>query len=97
MERLFSTHAIRSSREALPLWSMTPLDDGGLPAHEKVVVPSEWESHPLLKNYWGRAVFEQAFEGGGNLRFWFGESQLPCARQPGWRGALHALRHLYGL
>lgn len=72
MERLFSTHAIRSSREALPLWSMTTLDDGGLPAPEKVVVPGVWESHPQLKNYRGRAVFEQAFEGGGNLRFWFG-------------------------
>lgn len=72
MERTFETHRIRHSREALPLWTMTTLDAGGLTDPVKVVVPGVWESLPQLKNYHGRAVFEQEIECGGNVRFWFG-------------------------
>ena len=72
MERTFATHRIRHSREALPLWSMTTLDAGGLTDPVKVVVPGVWESLPQLKNYRGRAVFEQEVECGGHVRFWFG-------------------------
>ncbi len=72
MERLFSTHCIRSSHEAAPLWTMATLDNGGLAAPVKVLVPGVWESLPELKNYHGRAVYEQCIECGGSIRFFFG-------------------------
>ncbi len=72
MERLFVTHRVRSSREALPLWTMTTLDDGGLKEPTKVIVPGVWESLPELKRYRGRATFEQEIICGGNVRFWLG-------------------------
>lgn len=72
MERLFVTHRLRKSREADPLWRMTTLDEGGLPAPVKVLVPGIWESLPALKNYRGRAVYEQTVTCGGNVRFRLG-------------------------
>ncbi|MGN0972422.1 MAG: glycoside hydrolase family 2 protein [Aristaeellaceae bacterium] len=72
MERMFVTHRVRSSRETLPLWTMTTLDPGGLPSPVKVMVPGVWESLPALKRYRGRAVFEQEVACGGHVRFWFG-------------------------
>lgn len=72
MERLFATHTIRPSREAAPLWTLTTLDDGGLSAPQKVLVPGVWEALPKLKNYHGRAVYEQQISCGGHVRLWFG-------------------------
>lgn len=72
MERLFVTHRVRPCREALPLWTMTTLDDGGLKEPTKVIVPGVWESLPELKRYRGRATFEQEVICGGNVRFWMG-------------------------
>lgn len=72
MERLFATHTIRKSREALPVWQMTPLDGEQAGTWMKVIVPGIWESLPGMKNYRGRAVYEQQILCGGNLRFWFG-------------------------
>lgn len=72
MERLFVTHRVRPSREALPLWTMTTLDPGGLSEPQKVAVPCAWESLPQLKRYRGRATFEQEIDCGGNLRFYLG-------------------------
>ena len=72
MERLFETHQIRRSRECAPLWTLTTLDEGGLPRPEKVVVPSVWESHPLLRRYRGRGVYEQTLRLGGHVRIALG-------------------------
>lgn len=72
MERLFDTHAIRRSRECAPLWTLTTPDEGGLARPEKVIVPGVWESHPALRAYRGRGVYEQRVTCGGNVRFWFG-------------------------
>lgn len=72
MERLFAAHSIRRSREALPLWQLSTLDEGGLEDPVKVIVPGVWESLPALKNYHGRAVYEQEIVCGGNMRFWLG-------------------------
>lgn len=72
MERMFTTHLLRKSREAAPLWEMATLDAGGLERAEKAMVPSVWESHPRLQRYRGRAVYEQRIECGGNVRLWFG-------------------------
>ena len=72
MERLFDTHIIRKSRECAPVWTLTTLDAGGLTAPEKVIVPSVWESHPALRKYRGRGVYEQKITAGGNIRLWLG-------------------------
>lgn len=72
MERLFYTHEIRKSRACAPLWTLTTLDAGGLEKLEKVVVPSVWESHPALRKYRGRGVYEQEIVCGGNVRLFFG-------------------------
>ena len=72
MERLFDTHEIRKSRECAPVWTLTTLDAGGLTAPEKVIVPSVWESHPALRRYRGRGVYEQKLVAGGNVRLWLG-------------------------
>ena len=72
MERLFSTHSIRSSRECSPIWTLATLDEGGLLQPEKVIVPSVWESHPALRNYRGRALYEQTIHASGNLRIALG-------------------------
>ena len=72
MDRLFPTHEIRRSREAGPLWTLTTPDDGGLSAPEPFLVPGTVEALPRLRNYRGRAVFEQEIECGGNVRLWFG-------------------------
>ena len=72
MKRLFDTHNIRKSRECAPVWSLTTLDAGGLTAPEKVIVPSVWESHPALRKYRGRGVYEQKIAAGGTVRPWLG-------------------------
>lgn len=72
MERVFATHIIRKSRECAPVWTLTTPDAGGLTKPEKVVVPSVWESHPRLRKYRGRGVYEQRIRAGGNLRLWLG-------------------------
>ncbi len=72
MERLFHTHVIRKSQTCGPMWTLTTLDPGGLPRPEKVLVPGVWESHPALRRYRGRGVYEQEIVCGGNVRFWFG-------------------------
>ena len=72
MERLFDTHIIRKSRECAPVWTLTTLDAGGLTGPEKVIVPSVWESHPALRKYRGRGVYEQKIAAGGNVRLWLG-------------------------
>lgn len=72
MERLFSTHALRKSRETAPLWRMTTLDAGGLDGPETVLLPGVWETMPQLRKYRGRAVYEQTIECGGNVRVWLG-------------------------
>lgn len=72
MERLFDTHSIRASHELPPMWTMTTLDEGGLPAPERVLVPGVWESVPRLKSYHGRALYEQQIACEGNVRLWFG-------------------------
>ncbi len=72
MERLFQTHRIRRSAEAAPLWRMTTLDEGGLEAPVSMPVPGVWETHPRLRHYRGRAVYEQTLQCGGNVRLQFG-------------------------
>ena len=72
MERLFDTHMIRKSRECAPVWTLATLDEGGLAQPEKVTVPGIWESHPALRAYHGRGVYEQRINCGGNVRFWLG-------------------------
>ena len=72
MERLFDTHIIRKSRECAPVWTLTTLDAGGLTGPEKVIVPSVWESHPALRKYRGRCMYEQKIAAGGNVRLWLG-------------------------
>lgn len=72
MERMFATHRLRKSNEAMPLWKMTTLDAGGLDAPTTFMVPGVWETIPALHNYRGRAVFEQTIRCGGNVRIWLG-------------------------
>ena len=72
MQRLFPTHFIRESSPAPALWTLTTLDDGGLTAPMKALVPSAWESIPALHNYRGRAAYECRLSCGGNMRFRFG-------------------------
>ena len=72
MTRMFQTHRIRKSREADPVWTLTTPDEGGLEQPEKTVVPGVWESHPRLRNYRGRGIYEQVIRCGGNVRFFFG-------------------------
>ena len=80
MERLFDTHIIRKSRECAPLWTLTILDAGGLTGPEKVIVPSVWESHPALRKYRGRGMYEQKIAAGGNVRIWLGGVSFPLAQ-----------------
>ena len=72
MERVFETHVIRKSRECAPVWTLTTPDAGGMKQPEKVVVPGVWESHPALRKYRGRGVYEQKITAGGNVRLWLG-------------------------
>lgn len=72
MQRLFEEHRLRGSIHLSPLWTLTTLDAGGLNAPVQTVVPGVWESVPGLRRYKGRAVYEQRFEAGGNLRLVFG-------------------------
>ncbi len=72
MERAFRTHECRSSRPCAPLWTLTTLDEGGLSQPEKVLVPGVWETHPALRRYRGRGVYEQTVTAGGNVRIWLG-------------------------
>ncbi len=72
MQRLITEHRLRRVCEPTPLWTLTTLDAGGLSAPEKVVVPGVWESHPALRNYRGRAVYEKTLTCAGTLRFVFG-------------------------
>ena len=72
MERLFEPHEIRKSRACPSLWTLTTPDAGGLEKPEKVIVPSVWESHPALRRYRGRGIYEQEIVCGGNVRFFFG-------------------------
>lgn len=66
MERIFETHRVRKSRACDPVWRMTTLDAGGLKGPEKMIVPGVWESHPALRKYRGRGVYEQEIICGGN-------------------------------
>ena len=79
MERLFKTHRIRESRECDPVWTLTTPDGGGLTTPEKVIVPGIWESHPALKRYRGRGVYEQTVRCGGNVRIWLGGVSFQAA------------------
>ena len=72
MERLFDTHIIRKSRECAPLWTLSTPDEGGLSRPEKFLVPGVWESHPALRAYRGRGIFEQTVSAGGNVRILLG-------------------------
>ena len=72
MIRMFPTHRIRKSREADPVWTFMTLDEGGLEQPEKTIVPGVWETHPRLRGYRGRGVYEQEILCGGNMRFFFG-------------------------
>ena len=72
MERLFDTHAVRKVRECAPVWRLTAPDEGGLPRPEPVIVPGVWESHPALRKYRGRGVYEQEIAAGGNVRIALG-------------------------
>ena len=73
MERIFQTHKIRKSQTCAPVWTLTTLDEGGLSHSEKVTVPGVWESHPALRAYRGRGVYEQKITtSGGHLRLWLG-------------------------
>ena len=72
MERLFETHRIRKSRECSPVWTLTAPDEGGLEKPEKVLVPGVWESHPALRKYRGRGIYEQKIIAGGNVRIALG-------------------------
>lgn len=72
MERLFETHRLRRSAEALPVWKLTAMDPGGPEGPMKVIVPGVWESIPTMKNYRGRAAYEQEIVCGGNVRLWLG-------------------------
>ena len=72
MQRLFRTTHSRPQIELSPLWTLTTLDEGGLSAPMKVLVPGAWETIPALHNYRGRAVYEQQIICGGNVRFVFG-------------------------
>ncbi len=72
MQRLFPTHHIRKCAPAPALWTLTTLDDGGLPSPVKALVPSAWELIPELHNYRGRAVYECRIAAGGNVCFRFG-------------------------
>lgn len=72
MDRIFAAHALRKSLELPPLWTLTTLDAGGLDAPVSAIVPGVWESIPGLKNYKGRAVYEQTFTCGGTVRIAFG-------------------------
>lgn len=72
MERLFPTHHIRKCTAPAPLWTLTTLDEGGLAAPVKALVPGVWETIPALHNYRGRAAYETQIECGGSVRFHFG-------------------------
>lgn len=79
MERMFQTHQIRRSRECMPVWTLTAPDAGGLARPEKVLVPGAWESHPALRNYRGRGIYEQRITCGGNVRIWLGGVSFQAA------------------
>ena len=72
MDRMFQTHRIRKSRECAPLWRFSAPDGGGLERPEMMMVPGVWESHPRLRAYRGRGIYEQTVSCGGNVRFFFG-------------------------
>ncbi len=72
MERMFCTHRIRRNIEIPALWTLTTLDEGGLNQPMQVLVPSVWESVPVLRAYRGRARYETTVHCGGNIRLYFG-------------------------
>lgn len=72
MDRIFQTHRIRRSRTCGAAWTFTAPDEGGLRAPETVTVPGVWESHPALRRYRGRGIYEQDIVCDGNLRLFFG-------------------------
>lgn len=72
MERLFTTHRVRPSRELSPLWTLSTLDHGGLPQPIQTLVPGAWETIPALHAYQGRAVYTQMVECTSRMRFCFG-------------------------
>ena len=72
MKRMFATHQIRRSAEAAPLWSFRTLDEGGLDQPIQLLAPSVWETHPRLRSYRGRAVYQQQLPLEGNVRLAFG-------------------------
>lgn len=71
MNRLFDTHHFRQSRQAAPVWNMTPLCADRPAQPVKVCVPGTWESIPGMGNYRGKCLYEQKFDGCGNMRFYF--------------------------
>ncbi|MBR2053538.1 MAG: hypothetical protein IJ968_01450, partial [Clostridia bacterium] len=71
MNRLFDTHHFRQSRQAAPVWNMTPLCADRPAQPVKVCVPGTWESIPGMGNYRGKCLYEQKFDGCGNMRFHF--------------------------
>ncbi|MBQ4640857.1 MAG: hypothetical protein IJB69_10150 [Clostridia bacterium] len=72
MERLFTTHHIRKTKELSGLWKFTCLDEDASSRPLQLPVPGAWETVPALRNWRGRGLYEYPFIGGGNLRFSFG-------------------------
>lgn len=72
MQRLITEHRLRRVCEPTGLWTLTTLDAGGLDKPERVAVPGVWESHPALRTYRGRAVYEKTLTCAGTLRLVFG-------------------------
>ena len=70
MQRLFTTHLIRRSESAQPVWTLT-VPQKNIPPM-KTLVPGVWEMIPALHNYRGCGVYEQTVNCGGNVRFLFG-------------------------
>lgn len=70
MERLFTTHKIRESKEIQGLWNFKIMD-GNPEESRKVLVPSCWETYPGYEDYRGKAVYSKDVYAKGNVRLIF--------------------------
>lgn len=66
MQRAFSTHRIRPTRELEGLWDFSPLAPDEQPGPHtrydyRLPVPGCWEMHPEFLTYRGRAAYRSAF------------------------------------
>ncbi len=70
--RMFETHRVRKEIYLDRLWTVHTIDNNCEKDSEfKMVVPSTWESNPILSSYKGKAIYSNEIECGGNIKINF--------------------------